>query len=216
MPNKEIVSFVGLYSWPGLPDAPSVFDVELRQEAGIYLWTVPLEEGHLIYYVGETGRGFGTRLQEQYMQHATAMYHVYSPSEFARGEKVALWPGRFDPSDRRSVPECIANYSHLCGPGSPPLGCCWYKMPAVEWISGTETALLGEKCGISTPFFPFRRQQHSTGGLPKVGSRAKLIPGQLTDPTTCPLSAPEQPYLTAAFPSEHGPQSPKGRPQGQP
>ena len=28
-------------------------------------------------------------------------------------------------------------------------------MQAVEWISGTETALLGEKYGISTSSFPF-------------------------------------------------------------
>ena len=33
-----------------------------------------------------------------------------SPAEFARGEKVELWPGNFGPS-RRPVKECIANYA---------------------------------------------------------------------------------------------------------
>jgi hypothetical protein len=108
------VSFAGPFSWPGTPDAPSVFDVDERHKPGIYVWTVPLRDGHLIYYVGETGRSFGTRLCEHYTEHAAAMYHVYSPAEFARGQKVALWPGRFDAMHRKSEKECIANYAHLC------------------------------------------------------------------------------------------------------
>jgi hypothetical protein len=77
---------------------------------------VPLHNGHLIYYVGETGRIFGARMREHYTEHAAAMYHVYSPAEFARGEKIMLWPGRFDVKDRKSEKECIANYAHLCEP----------------------------------------------------------------------------------------------------
>jgi hypothetical protein len=114
MSDGVTVSFAGPFSWPGTSDAPSVFDVEERREPGIYLWTVPLRAGHLIYYVGETGRNFGTRLLEHYTEHAAAMYHVYSPAEFARGEKVALWPGRFDAAHRKSGKECIAIYSQLC------------------------------------------------------------------------------------------------------
>jgi hypothetical protein len=30
-------------------------DVAESRDSGVYLWTVPLQEGHLIYYVGETG-----------------------------------------------------------------------------------------------------------------------------------------------------------------
>jgi hypothetical protein len=43
------------------------------------------------------------------------MYHVDSPTEFARGEKIVLWPGRFDAQDRKSEKECIANSARLCG-----------------------------------------------------------------------------------------------------
>jgi len=114
MPDGVAVSFAGPFSWPGTSDAPSVFDADEARQPGIYLWTVPVRDGHLLYYVGETGRSFGARLLEHYKEHAAAMYHVYSPAEFARGEKVALWPGRFDAVHRKSAKECIANYPQLC------------------------------------------------------------------------------------------------------
>lgn len=116
MAETVTVSFAGPFSWPGTSEAPSVFDVEERRQPGIYLWTVPLPDAHLIYYVGETGRDFGSRLLEHYTLHAAAMYHVYSPQEFARGEKVALWPGRFDVFDRKSVTDCIASHPRLYEP----------------------------------------------------------------------------------------------------
>ncbi|MGO9302640.1 MAG: hypothetical protein ACLP3R_02920, partial [Candidatus Korobacteraceae bacterium] len=102
-----IIAFAGPFSWPGTPDAPSVFDVDEGHKPGIYVWTVSLPEGHLVYYVGETGRSFYERLFEHYREHAAAMYHVWSPAEFARGNKIQLWPGCQD------VKEWIANYSRL-------------------------------------------------------------------------------------------------------
>jgi hypothetical protein len=113
---KVTVSFTGPFSWPGAPDAPSVFDVEARRERGIYLFTVPQRDGYLVYYVGETGRSFQLRLLEHYKEHAACMDHVYSPAEFARGEKLCLWPGHYDSADRKSAVECIAQYSKLCAP----------------------------------------------------------------------------------------------------
>lgn len=114
MPEEMTVSFAGPFSWSGTSDAPSLFDAEERRGSGVYLWTVALPEGHLIYYVGETGRSFGTRFREHYLEHAAAMYHVYSPAEFACGEKVALWPGHFDAMHRKSEKECITKHGELC------------------------------------------------------------------------------------------------------
>ena len=34
------------------------------------------------------------------------MYHIYSPAEFARGEKITVWPGRYVP--RRNDEEPIS------------------------------------------------------------------------------------------------------------
>lgn len=116
MPDEIVVPFSGPFSWSGMPDAPSIFDVNEALKAGIYLFTVPLPDGYLIYYVGETGRTFRDRLFEHYTEHASGMYHVYSPAEFARGEKVMLWPGRFDMACRKPKRECIAAYPELCGP----------------------------------------------------------------------------------------------------
>ena len=118
MPEEIIIAFAGPFSWPGTTDAPSVFEVAEGRRSGIYVWTVPLPEGHLIYYVGETGRSFAERQAEHYKEHAAAMYHVWSPTEFARGEKVELWPGRYDRdvTHRKSIKECIANYSRLSEP----------------------------------------------------------------------------------------------------
>ena len=116
MADKVTVRFIGPFSWPGVPDAPSVFEVDARRERGIYFFTVPQRDGYLIYYVGETGRSFQLRLLEHYKEHAACMYHVYSPAEFARGEKICLWPGHYDPADRKSAVECIAQYSKLYAP----------------------------------------------------------------------------------------------------
>ena len=103
------MSFCGPFSWPGAPDTPSVYDVDEVRKAGIYLWTVPLLDGHLIYYVGETGRSFHGRLRQHYEELAAARYHVYSAVEFARGEKLCVWPGRYDAIDRKSDDDCQAN-----------------------------------------------------------------------------------------------------------
>jgi hypothetical protein len=105
--------FFGPFSWTGTPDGPSVYEVDGVRKAGIYLWTVPLPDGHLIYYVGETGRSFDVRLRQHYEELAAARYHVYSAVEFARGEKLCVWPGHWDATDRQSDEECQANCARL-------------------------------------------------------------------------------------------------------
>jgi hypothetical protein len=61
MPDEIAISFAGPFSWFGASDASAVYAAEEVQRCGIYLWTVPLAEGHLIYYVGETGSSFNAR-----------------------------------------------------------------------------------------------------------------------------------------------------------
>lgn len=113
MSDGIIISFAGPFSWHDTPDTPSVYEADQARKAGIYLWTVPLQDGHLIYYVGETGRSFNIRLRQHYEELVSARYHVYSAVEFARGEKLAVWPGRYDAIDRRSDDECQANCPRL-------------------------------------------------------------------------------------------------------
>jgi hypothetical protein len=78
-----LVSFVGPFSWEGAVDAPSVYDVAESRESDVYLWTVRLQNGHLIYYVGETGVSFGAGLR----QHYTLPSRRYVPRLFANGGK---------------------------------------------------------------------------------------------------------------------------------
>lgn len=62
MPARVLdVDFAGSFSWPGTPSAPSLSDADIAGRCGIYLWTVALEEGELIYYVGMTARSFRDR-----------------------------------------------------------------------------------------------------------------------------------------------------------
>ena len=89
------LNFLGPYSWLDMPDAPSLLEAETSRHPGIYLWTIPLAHGHLVYYVGETGRAFRVRMLEHYKEHASGMYHLYDPERFAKGEKIFLWPGRY-------------------------------------------------------------------------------------------------------------------------
>lgn len=115
MSDEIVVSFAGPFSWPGTADARCIYEADQVRKPGIYLWTVPRPDGHLIYYVGETGRSFGIRLRQHYEELAGARYHVYSATEFARGEKILLWPGRYDVTERKSDEDCQANCTRLAG-----------------------------------------------------------------------------------------------------
>lgn len=62
--ESMIVEFVGPLSWLGGTGIPSIFEAEIGKRSGLYLWTVPLDAGELVYYVGETGRSFAQRMLE--------------------------------------------------------------------------------------------------------------------------------------------------------
>ena len=104
--------FGGPYSWPGLPDAPSIFDAPAGSACGIYLWTVPQDTDSLIHYVGQTGRSFAARMQEHYKEHAAGFYSLYDVPSLRRGERKLLWPGMFR-KPRPSPSECVRRLLEL-------------------------------------------------------------------------------------------------------
>ena len=114
-PGEILVAFRGPFSWTGASDCPSVYDVAESRAFGIYLFTVPLPEGYLIYYVGETGSSFRERLPEHRREHYRATYEVCSAAGLARGERVVLWPGHFG-RNRKPLEECLANRERLSEP----------------------------------------------------------------------------------------------------
>lgn len=51
---------------------------------------------------------------EHYKEHASGMYHLYDPERFAKGEKIFLWPGRYDAGERKTALEYVVAFPHLC------------------------------------------------------------------------------------------------------
>jgi len=76
------VEFLDPFAWPHLPDAPSVFRVSECLKRGVYFWTVPTPEGHLVYDVEESGRSFQMRLLAHSKEHAAGFDHDYCQEEF--------------------------------------------------------------------------------------------------------------------------------------
>ncbi|MFM7052761.1 MAG: hypothetical protein ACKOYN_11630 [Planctomycetota bacterium] len=101
------IDFRGPFGWLSAPDAPSVFESVAPETAGIYLWTIDRGDGHLVFYVGETGRCLRQRLAEHYAEHAAARYSIYEPALFATGVKSLIWPGYFGKSGR-DLGDCVA------------------------------------------------------------------------------------------------------------
>src|SRR6266498_939179 len=91
MANEYLVNFTGPFSWLGHEGTKSIFDASEGGNFGIYLWTVQLEEGELVYYVGKTNRSFSQRMKEHFEKHLAGFYHVYSPAEFRKGERKPMW-----------------------------------------------------------------------------------------------------------------------------
>lgn len=87
------VEFQGPFAWVGTDDVPCLFESIAPETAGIYLWTVARPDGHLVFYVGETGRCVRTRMAEHYAEHAAGKYTLYEPARFGQGEKSCIWPG---------------------------------------------------------------------------------------------------------------------------
>ena len=90
-----IVEFIGPLSWIEGNGIPSILKAEAGKKSGVYLWTVQIDEGELVYYVGQTGRSFSQRMIEHFKEHMSGGYHLYEPDQFSRGQKVLLWPGRY-------------------------------------------------------------------------------------------------------------------------
>lgn len=98
--------FLGPFAWLATADVPSIFDAIEPDIAGIYLWAVDRGDGHLVSYVGETGRCVRKRMAEHYAEHAAGRYLIHEPSDYARGIKAALWPGHYG-KDACDLGNCV-------------------------------------------------------------------------------------------------------------
>jgi hypothetical protein len=101
------LSFRGPFAWFADRGVPSLFDAISPEMAGIYLWTIDRGDGHLVFYVGETGRCMRWRMAEHYAEHVAGRYSLHEPTLFAAGRKSCIWPGHYGKSGR-TLGECVA------------------------------------------------------------------------------------------------------------
>jgi hypothetical protein len=109
--NVEL-TWYGPYLWFGI-DNTSVFQSVEASRPGIYLWTIPHANSHLIYYVGETGKSFNERLTAHAQQYLSGIYRVYEPNKFALGEKELIWQGTWQKGTEHLGPQFISRYAEL-------------------------------------------------------------------------------------------------------
>ena len=113
MESNHAIEFVGPFSWLGEVDAPSLFEDAIGKKSGIYLWTIEVENGFLVYYVGQTGRTFSQRMKEHFREHLAGFYHLNDPDEFKKGKKVSIWPGLYDVDTKISLSALGKKHSEL-------------------------------------------------------------------------------------------------------
>ncbi len=59
----------------------------------LYIWTIPVSDGHLINYIGETGKSIRKRSMEHLQCQYNGQYNAYDPAELKKGTRVCLWEG---------------------------------------------------------------------------------------------------------------------------
>lgn len=99
--------FDGPFQWITPDPARSVFEAPQASSPGIYLWTARCPDGYLASYVGETGRDFGTRMQEHLREQLAGVYTIRDPEAFCSGSKVLVWRGLLG---RSAEPDGLAGY----------------------------------------------------------------------------------------------------------
>ncbi len=101
------VAFQGPLAWTRGGGADFIFEADVAQAAGVYLWTVETAEDYLIWYVGETGVSFHQRMKDHFKEQLSGMYNAYDPEAFARGEKLLVWKGMYSVGEERRASDLL-------------------------------------------------------------------------------------------------------------
>jgi hypothetical protein len=80
-----------------------LFDCPKRNEAGIYLWTVPVDGVYLPTYLGETGDSFLTRHRNHVTNMLGGFDTICDASKLRRGEVEIVWPGLWKSSNKENI-----------------------------------------------------------------------------------------------------------------
>lgn len=91
MPEKTL-NFMGPFSM--ISEKPRfLFDDDIAQKPGIYMWTIKGRNGYLVDYVGETGKNIQSRFLVHFQAQFTGKYNIFEPDKLKKGERSYLWRG---------------------------------------------------------------------------------------------------------------------------
>ncbi|MBW6475027.1 MAG: hypothetical protein K0B14_18010 [Anaerolineaceae bacterium] len=107
------ITFKGPFYWVCEQGKTSILESPSCRQSGVYFCSVSYQEKDLVYYIGQTGRWFSSRLAEHFLQHASGGYHLYEPNAFLRGEKIQVWPGRYDATQRTTISDFLDHFDEL-------------------------------------------------------------------------------------------------------
>lgn len=102
------LSWHGPYSFVPTDGRIAVYDAAEVDSPGVYMWTLLLESRHLVNYVGISASSVAGRQEEHMRCYLSGQYVIYSPAEFARGNKIQ----EFDP--RNGLSEFLSRSAFLC------------------------------------------------------------------------------------------------------
>ena len=111
MTEQLTLQWVGPFRFFG--EDQVVFDCPESVDSGIYVWTFPHGDGHLVHYVGETGRSFRDRFVEHVQWYLSAYYPIYDLEAFVAGQRDPVWEGIVDPSLPNRVSTLISKHEEL-------------------------------------------------------------------------------------------------------
>lgn len=107
------IKFEGPLYWLAESECVSVFQHEIADCPGIYLWSVPYQQAEMVYYVGETSRSFRERLKKHLVSYLAGLYRLYEPEHFARGNKCLIWDGMWKSGEELRMAEFIRRHNEL-------------------------------------------------------------------------------------------------------
>jgi len=93
---------------------PVLFEHPFAKESGLYLWAVPyIQGGYLVTYVGETGKTFGRRMKDHFIQTVGGNYRICDPDLLVKGETKVLWNGLWRKGTRDKLSEYLEKLEEL-------------------------------------------------------------------------------------------------------
>jgi hypothetical protein len=106
------VDFQGPFSAIDEANRRCLFNDEIAEATGVYLWTINVEGKERLWYVGQTRRSFGTRMGEHLADFLSGKYTTYDAAALSRGE-YHLAADTVDGTWPQTLPLLLRDYEKL-------------------------------------------------------------------------------------------------------